>query len=224
VNPTGGIADIQPGSSSDYILPNFSQTVTPSTVIYQMTMPASAHAFSLILSDFVAFGILPFTYPVTTQYTGSGPSQAELNYTITVGGSFGGSGAQSSEVVDIKATIGQIVSTNFDKTYSNSVNGGDYLVGYNFAPVVGSKQVGAGVDVTPSFSVADYKFGAFTSGFAAARNTWDTATIVETLTQLPDDPPAAPEPSYLLVTGPAVFGLAASKRLRKRLVSGTVPL
>jgi hypothetical protein len=210
--PTGGIFDPKPGSDTDYTIPDFSLTVTPYQVTYTMIAPASAHAVSLLLSDFVAFGYTPFGYPVGTASTGSGSYQALLNYTVTVGGSFGGTGAQSNEDTTIDTSIGSILNTSFSKSYSNSINGGAYTLSYGFSPITGQLVVGAGVDVTPNFSIPDYKFDAYTAGFAAARNVWDTATITMTLTELA---PAVPEPSYFAAVG-AILTALGLQRFRTR--------
>jgi hypothetical protein len=211
-NPTGGIYDPKPGTDTDYNIPNFSQTVTPYQVTYTMTSPASAVALSLIFSDFVAFGYNPFTYLVGTTTTGSGSYEALLNYTVTVGGVFTGTGAQSNEDTTINANIGNILNTSFATSYSNSINGNPYTVSYGFAPITGQIVVGAGVNVTPSFTIPDYKFDAYTAGFASARNVWDTATITLTLTELT---PAVPEPSFFAAVG-AILTALGLLRFRQR--------
>jgi hypothetical protein len=216
-NPTGGIFSAKPGSDTDYTIPDFSLTVTPYQVTYTMIAPASAHAFSLLLSDFVGFGYQPFGYPVGTASTGSGAYQALLNYNVTVGGAFYGSGAQSNEDTNIDASIGSILTTSFVKSYSNSINGGDYTLSYGFAPITGQVVVGKGVDVTPYFGIQDYKFDAYTAGFAAARNIWDTASITMTLTEIT---PAVPEPSYFAAVGAILVALGAMRfRKRSRTIS-----
>ncbi len=205
------IYDLNPHSDSDYKIPTFTATVTPYLVTYTMVAPGAARALSLIFNDFVAFGFITSNGPISTSFTGTGPYEALLDYNITVGGVFYGSGAQSGETAEIDTSIGTILSTSFDKTYSNSVNGGDYLIPYGFSPVVGQTTVGAGVDVTPSFSVKDYKFEADTAGFASARNIWDTASITLSLTEIT---PPVPEPSYFAAVGAILLALG-SRQFRK---------
>jgi hypothetical protein len=197
----GGIYNIQPGSGSDYTLPAFNITVTPYLVTYTLTSPASARALSLLFFDIVAFGFQPFDELVTTSFTGTGPNQALLDYNVSVGGTFTGTGAQSGETTHIDAKIGSILNTPFDKTYSNSINGGSYTLNYGFAPVLGQVQVGAGVDVTPHFGIPDFKLEADTAGFASARNIWTTGTITESLTELALPVTPIPEPSYFAAVG-----------------------
>jgi hypothetical protein len=212
--PLGVIANLNPNSDTGYTLPTFYQTVTPSMVTLQETAPASAHAYSIILSDLVAFGFQQFTDLVSTQYSGSGNHTAQLNWIITVGGSFSGGGVISEGNADIEAKIGSsggIEDKIFSVSYSNPIDpGGDFTFNYGFPPVLGSTDVGAGVDVTPSFSIADFKFSADTTNLSAMRNIWSTGTIVMTLTQIPDS--AAPEPPTFLMPGAALVVLAVRKR------------